>query len=297
MNKIIKREALVPNIIHMKLEAPSVARAAEPGKFVILRVDEVGERFPMSLADWDKEKGTIDISFFVLGKSTMKLASLKEGDSILDCVGPLGNATEIKHYGNVLLACGCFGVGPSIKLAEALKKEGNKIIAVMEARSKAYLFWEDRLREISDEFHVVVGDSTYGEQKEWTNNFIENYLKNGNHVDIIFAHGCPFMMMECSKASKPSGIPTLVSLTPIMVDGTGMCGSCRVTVGNQTKFACVDGPEFNGHEIDWDNLIIRQRRYLPKEYRALSLWERDNWHKIADIALHEKENLLMMQHG
>ena len=296
MYKIIEREILVPNIVHIKLEAPYVAQSAQPGQFVILRVDEQGERFPMSLADWDREKGTINIAFFVLGTSTIKLAALKEGDSILDCVGPLGNPTEIENYGNVLLACGCFGIGPTVMLAKTLKEKGNKIISVMEARSKAYLFWQERLREVSDEFHVVVGDSSYG-KKEWTNDFIQEYLRAGDKVDIIFAHGCPFMMMECSKASKPFGVKTIVSLTTIMVDGTGMCGSCRTIVGGETKFACVDGPEFDGHEVDWDNLIMRQRRYIPEEYRSFSLWERDNWHKIMYVAPHEKEKLLMMQQG
>ena len=286
MYQIVKKEILVPNIIYIKVKAPGVARVARPGQFVILRVDETGERFPMSLAGWDKEEGTVDITFYVLGTSTMKLAALNEGDYILNLVGPLGNPTEIEHYGRVLCACGCFGIGPTLPLVKALKERGNQVITVMEGRSRAFIFWEDKLREVSDEFHVVLGDGSYGE-KGWTNDFITRYLGAGNKVERIFAHGCPFMMMECSKASKPFGVKTMVSLTPLMVDGTGMCGSCRVEVGGETKFACVDGPEFDGHEVNWDLLILRQRRFLSEEHRSLNIWERENWHKLADISLKE----------
>lgn len=283
MYKIVERKVLVPNIIHIRVEAPEIARKVKPGQFVILRVDEVGERFPMSLADWDRGKGIIDIAFYVLGTSTRKLASLREGDYIMNVVGPLGNPTEIEHYGNVLCACGCFGCGPTIPLVKALKGKGNKVVSVMEARSKSFLFWQDRLEEVSDELHITIGDGSYG-RKWWANDFTEEYLKAGNKVDRIFAHGCPFMMMECSKASKPFGVKTIVSLTPIMVDGTGMCGSCRVSVGGETKFACVDGPGFDGHDLDWELLINRQRTYLDEEMRSLDLWERENWHKIVEYS-------------
>jgi len=283
MYKIVERKVLVPNIIHIRVAAPEIAQKVKPGQFVILRVDEVGERFPMSLADWDRGKGIIDIAFYVLGTSTRKLASLREGDYIMNVVGPLGNPTEIEHYGNVLCACGCFGCGPTIPLVRALKEKGNKVVSVMEARSKSFLFWQDRLEEVSDELHITIGDGSYG-RKWWTNDFTEEYLKAGNKVDRIFAHGCPFMMMECSKASKPFGVKTIVSLTPIMVDGTGMCGCCRVSVGGETKFACVDGPEFDGHNVDWELLINRQRTYLDEETRSLDLWERENWHKIVEYS-------------
>ncbi len=286
MYQIVKKESLVPNIIYIKVKAPGIARVAQPGQFVILRVDEPGERFPMSLAGWNRDEGTIDITFYVLGTSTMKLAALREGDYILNLVGPLGLPAQVESYGRVLCACGCFGIGPTLPLIKALKEKGNQVVTVAEGRSKSFIFWEDRLREVSDELYVVLGDGSYGE-KGWTNDFIGKYLKAGNKVDRIFAHGCPFMMMECSKASEPFGVKTMVSLTPLMVDGTGMCGSCRVEVGGQTKFACVDGPEFDGHEVNWDLLILRQRRFLTEENRSLNLWERENWHKLMDTTLQE----------
>ncbi len=283
MHKIIKREILVPNTIYIKVEAPAVAQKARPGQFVILRVDEVGERFPMSLAGWDKDEGTLEITFGIMGKSTMKLAALREGDYISDVAGPLGNPTEIENYGNVLCACGHFGIGPMATVIEALKEKGNRIITVLEARSKDYLFWENRLKKFSDELHVVIGDGSGG-GKTQIDEFVKEYLENGNKVDRALAIGRVFMMMELAKATKPFGVKTIVSLTPIMVDGTGMCGCCRVSVGEQTKFACVDGPEFDGHLVDWELLIKRKRAYLREETLAYNLWDVETLRKLSDLA-------------
>lgn len=280
MYKIVKREVLVPNMIYMKVEAPDIAQKAKPGQFIILRVDEFGERFPMSLAGWDKNEGTLEISFQIMGKSTMKLAALGEGEHVLDVVGPLGKSTEIDYYGNVLCVCGSFGVGPMITMIRALKEKGNKIVSVIEAESEAFLFWEDKLKEISDEAHVVVGDRGVGQVSE----FVREYLKAGNKIDRVFAFGRVFMMMECSKATKAFEVKTIVSLTPIMVDGTGMCGCCRVSVGGETKFTCVDGPEFDGHLVDWELLIKRKQAYLKEEARAFNLWEPDNLRKVAELS-------------
>ncbi|MHC1631629.1 MAG: sulfide/dihydroorotate dehydrogenase-like FAD/NAD-binding protein [Methanotrichaceae archaeon] len=282
MYQIAKRECLVPNIIYLKIKAPKIARAAQPGQFVILRADEKGERVPMGLAGWNEDEDTIDIVFYVMGTSTMKLAALKEGDYIQNLAGPLGTPTEIENFGRIICACGCFGIGPSLPLIKILKEKGNYVITVVEGRSPDFIFWEDRLSEFSDELHVVSGDGGCGE-KGWTNDFIANYLKE-NEVDRIFVHGCPFMMMVCSKASEPSGVKTIVSLTPLMVDGTGMCGACRVEVGGETKFACVDGPDFDGHEVNWETLVLRLKQFIPQEDRSHMLWERDNWHKLVDIS-------------
>jgi len=280
MYKIVKREVLVPNIIYIKVEAPEIARKAKPGQFIILRVDEVGERFPMSLAGWDKDEGTLEITFVIMGKSTMKLASLGEGDSIMDVVGPLGNPSEIENYGTVLCACGHFGIGPMVTVINALKEKGNRIISVMEAVDESLLFWEDKLRKASDETHVVVGNGKAGQAGE----FIKEYLKAGNKVDKVFAFGRLFMMMECSNATRPFGVKTTVCLTPIMVDGTGMCGCCRVAIGEETKFACVDGPEFDGHTVDWELLIKRKQTYIKEEAKAFDLWKPDNLRKISDLS-------------
>lgn len=279
MYGILEKEKLAPNVIHLKIEAPAVARKAQPGQFVILRVDEKGERIPISLAGWDRDQGTIDLIFLVVGTSTRKLSLLNPGASVLNAAGPFGRPTEIKHYGEVVCAAGCFGVGAMLPVAAALQAEGNRVVAVMEARARALLFWEDRLRAVSDELVVATGDGSLG-RKGWANDVIADLINAGRKIDRVIAVGCTFMMMECSKATRPHGIPTVVSLTPIMVDGTGMCGCCRVQVGGQTCFACVDGPEFDGHQVDWELVISRQKSYLDEEGRSLNLWERANWHKL-----------------
>jgi ferredoxin--NADP+ reductase len=283
MYQIVEKEVLVPNIIYLKIKAPKVARVARPGQFVIIRVDETGERTPMGLAGWDEDEGTIDIVFYVLGTSTMKLGTLRVGDSIMNLAGPLGAPTEIENFGTVICACGCFGIGPSMPLIKALKEAGNRVITVVEGRSREFIFWEDKMKAESDELHILAGNGGCGEQG-WTNDFISKYLEEGKKVDRIFVHGCPFMMMVSSKASEPYGVKTIVSLTPLMVDGTGMCGACRVEVGGETKFACVDGPDFDGHLVNWETLALRLRQFIPEEDRSAMLWERENWHKLVEVS-------------
>jgi len=283
MYKILKREVLVPNTVYLKVEAPEIARKAKPGQFVILRVDEVGERFPLSLTGWDKNEGTLEILFLIMGRSTMKLSSLGEGDCIRDVVGPLGRPTEIEFYGNTLSVCSTFGVGPAIILVKALKEKGNKVVSVMEAKDETYLFWEDRLRSVSDETHVVLGDGSRGKHRQ-ASQFVKEYLESGNKLDRVFIFGRVFAMIECSEATKPFGVKTIVGLTPIMVDGTGMCGCCRVSVGGETKFTCVDGPEFDGHLVDWELLIKRKRAYLKEEAQAFDPCQLDNLRRIAELS-------------
>ncbi|MGB9901884.1 sulfide/dihydroorotate dehydrogenase-like FAD/NAD-binding protein [Methanothrix sp.] len=282
MYRICKKEILAPNIIHMRFEAPRIAGAARPGQFLILRVDERGERLPLSLAGWDTERGTVDVVFYVLGTSTMKLASLKEGDCVLNLAGPLGEPTEISHFGEVICACGCFGIGPTIPLIKALKDAGNHVVTVVEGRGRSFIFWEDRLRDLSDELHIVLGDGSCSEPG-WANEFISRYLAEGKRADRIFVHGCPFMMMVVSEASRPFEVRTVVSLTPLMVDGTGMCGACRVEVGGETRFACVDGPDFDGHLVNWRTLTNRMRQLVDEEDLSQRLWERRNWHRLVQI--------------
>ncbi|NLH20706.1 MAG: sulfide/dihydroorotate dehydrogenase-like FAD/NAD-binding protein, partial [Methanothrix sp.] len=256
MYEIVKNETIVPNIVYMSFRAPKIASTARPGQFVIIRVDERGERIPMGLAGWDEKEGTVDILFYILGTSTAKLSTLKVGQSVANIAGPLGKPTEIENFGRVICACGCFGVGPTLPLIKALKEKGNYVVTVVEGRGPAFIFWVDRLKEYSDEVHVVAGCG----KTAWANEFIEQELASGEKIDRIFAHGCPFMMKVSSEASKPMGVETIVSLTPIMVDGTGMCGACRVEVGGETKFACVDGPDFCSHAINWDGLVLRLRQ-------------------------------------
>jgi ferredoxin--NADP+ reductase len=282
MYQIVEKEALVPNIIYLKIRAPKVAKVARPGQFVIIRVDETGERIPMGLSGWDEREGTIEIVFYVLGTSTMKLGTLRVGDSVLNLAGPLGTPTEVGNFGTVICACGCFGIGPSMPLIKALKEAGNRVITAVEGRSREFIFWGDRLKEASDEVVILAGDGSCGEAG-WTNDFIKRRLEE-ERIDRIFVHGCPFMMMEAAKASKPFGVKTIVSLTPLMVDGTGMCGACRVEVGGETKFACVDGPDFDGHQVNWETLSLRLRQFIPEEDRSSMLWERDNWHRLVELA-------------
>jgi ferredoxin--NADP+ reductase len=283
MYKILKREVLVPNTVYLKIEAPEIAGKAKPGQFVILRVDEVGERFPLSLSGWNKKEGAIEVLFLIMGRSTMKLSSLKEGDCVMDVVGPLGKPTEIESYGNTMCVCSTFGVGPTITLAKALKEKGNKVISVMEAKDETYLFWEDKLGRVSDESHVVLGDGGRGKHRQ-ASKLVKEYLESENDLDRVFVFGRLFTMMECSQATKPFGVKTIVGLTPIMVDGTGMCGCCRVSVGGETKFTCVDGPEFDGHLVDWQLLIKRKRAYLIEEARAFDLWQLGNLRRIAVLS-------------
>jgi ferredoxin/flavodoxin---NADP+ reductase len=278
MYEIVKNETLVPNIIHMSFRAPKIANTARPGQFIIVRADERGERIPMGIAGWDKNDGTVDIVFYILGTSTAKLSTMKVGESVSNVAGPLGTPTEIDKFGRVICACGCFGVGPTLPLIKALKEKGNYVVTVVEARGPGFVFWVDKLKEHSDEVHVVTGCG----KTAWANDFIEQELSLGKKIDRIFAHGCPFMMKVSSDASQAAGVETVVSLTPIMVDGTGMCGACRVEVAGETKFACVDGPDFGGHRVNWDGLVLRLRQLIPEEDRSFNIWERDNWHKLMD---------------
>ncbi|MCK9567277.1 MAG: sulfide/dihydroorotate dehydrogenase-like FAD/NAD-binding protein [Methanothrix sp.] len=278
MYEIVTKETVAPNIIYMKFKAPKIASTARPGQFVIIRVDERGERIPMGLAGWDEKDGTVDIVFYVLGTSTAKLSTMKEGECVANIAGPLGAPTTIENFGRVICACGCFGAGPTLPLIKALKEKGNYVITVVEGRGPDFIFWVDKLKEHSDEVHVVTGCG----KTAWANDFIEQELASGKKIDKIFAHGCPFMMKVSSDASRAAGVETMVSLTPLMVDGTGMCGACRVEVDGTTKFACVDGPDFKGHAVNWDGLVLRLRQLIPEEDRSFNIWERDNWHKLMD---------------
>jgi ferredoxin--NADP+ reductase len=257
--KILSKEALVPNVHLFKIEAPEIAKKAQPGHFIMLRVDEVGERIPMTIADWDKEEGSISIICFQVGTTTSKLVSLKTGDSIKNVVGPLGIPMHIEKVGTVLCIGGCYGIGSTFPVARAMKKSGNKVISIAEGRSKNLIYWQNKLRDASDEL-ITITENDAGSAKGWIPEKIQELAADGNKPDLVIATGCTFMMMQTSMATKPLNIKTMVHLAPIMVDGTGMCGCCRVSVGNETRFACVHGPEFDGHQVDWDLLISRQRR-------------------------------------
>lgn len=274
MYRILAREDLAPNIHLFKVEAPLVAKKAQPGQFVVVRSDEKGERIPLTIADWDKKEGNVTIVFMEVGTTTRKLALLNAGDNILDFVGPLGRPTEIEKFGTVVCVAGGVGAAPMFPIARALKAQENEIISILGARNKELLFWEERLHSVSDELIVTTDDGSYKRKGLVTEPLKE--LLQETKVDRVIAIGPTVMMKFCSLTTKPFGIKTMVSLNPIMVDGTGMCGCCRVSVGGETKFACVDGPDFDGHEVDWNLLMHRLRTYLDEEKESLRLWEERN---------------------
>ena len=270
MYKILAKEKLVPQIHLFRVEAPAVARKAQAGQFVVVRIDEKGERIPLTLADWDEKEGSVTIVFMEVGATTCRLALLEAGDSITDLVGPLGLPSHIDNYGTVVCVAGGVGVAPVMPIARALKEKGNKIISILGARSKDLIFWEDRLRSVSDQLIVTTDDGSYG-RKGLVTEPLKELLETGEKVDLVVAIGPCIMMKFCAKTTEPFGVKTMVSLNSIMVDGTGMCGCCRVSVGGETRFACVDGPDFDGHQVDWDLMMARQRIYLDEEKRSLEI--------------------------
>jgi ferredoxin--NADP+ reductase len=278
MYKILLTQDLVPNFHLFKVAAPAVAKKAQPGQFVVIRIDERGERIPLTIADWDENEGSVTIVFMEIGTTTRRLALLKAGDYIANFVGPLGLSSHIEKFGTVVCVGGCYGIASIMPIARAMREAGNKVISVIEARSKYLLFWEDELRRASNQLIVTTGDGLYG-AKGWITDRLKEIVSGGDRADLVVAIGCTFMMKLCTETTKPFGIETIVHLNPIMVDGTGMCGCCRVSVGGETKFACVDGPEFDGHKVDWDLLLARQGIYLDDEIRSLEEWECQNWHK------------------
>ena len=226
----------------------------------------------MTIADSDAEAGTVTIVFVEVGKTTHELGLLKTGDSIMSLTGPLGLPTHIEKYGTVVCVAGGFAVAPVMPIARALKQAGNTVISILGARNKNLLFWEDELRSVSDKLTVTTDDGTYG-RKGLVTEPLKEVLESGEKINLVVAIGPAAMMESCAMTTNPYGVKTIVSLNPIMVDGTGMCGCCRVVVGGQTKFACVDGPDFDAHQVDWGLLAVRQHTYLTEERQALENWQ------------------------
>ncbi len=264
MNKVIERSMIVPNMHILEIETPEIASKVRPGQFVIVRAGEEGERIPLSIADYDAQKGTITIVFMEVGASTSALACLKAGDELATCVGPLGNETAIETYGNVLLIAGCYGIGSIYPVARELKKKGNRITTLLEARSSYLIYWLNRFIPLSEKIYTITRDGSLG-----TKGHISRLpdIINGmsERPDRIIVNGCTYLMAHTSEITKDLGITTVVNLNPIMIDGTGMCGVCRVTVAGQMKFACVDGPEFNGNDVDWKEFLARRKAYMSEE--------------------------------
>ena len=272
MYKILKREDLTPNIHLYKFEAPEVSLKARPGQFVVIRIDEKGERVPLTVADWDEKEGSVTVVCMEVGTTTRRLATLGTGDSIAAFVGPLGKPTEIEKFGTVCCVAGGFAVAVVMPIARALQQAGNKVISILGARNQELLFWEDELRAVSDELIVTTDDGSYG-RKGLVTEPLKELLEGKDKIGRVIAIGPSIMMKFCALTTKPFEVNTVVSLNPIMVDGTGMCGCCRVSVGGVTRFACVDGPDFDGHQVDWDLLLARQKTYLDEEKRSLEQWQ------------------------
>jgi ferredoxin--NADP+ reductase len=259
MNKIVDKEYFSENVVRFEVEAPLIARSRKAGHFVIVRVGEKGERIPLTIASSNLERGTIDIVIQSVGKSSQKICALNVGDYITDVVGPLGQATHIENYGTVICAGGGVGVAPMLPIIEAMKKAGNRVISVLAARTKDLVILEEQVAKYSDEVVIMTDDGSYG-QKGLITNGIEMVI-NREKVDLCVTIGPAIMMKFVSLLTKKYNIPTMASLNTIMVDGTGMCGACRVSVGGKTKFVCVDGPEFDAHEVDFDEMLMRLRAY------------------------------------
>ncbi len=259
---------IVPNLHEFTVEAPAVAESVKPGNFIIVRPDQYGERIPLSVADWDRKASTVTTIFMQVGGSTAMLARLKPGDSIPTCVGPLGKETVIEKFGSVLCVGGCYGIGSIYPIARALKEAGNKVYTLIEARSSFLLYWEDKLAKVSDQLFVITRDGTKG-RKGHVDKIPEMMQRAGIIPDRVIVNGCTFQMMQVSTVTKPLAWKTIVNMNPIMIDGTGMCGVCRLSVGGKTKFACVDGPDFDGHEIDWEEFLARRKTYNPEEVDPL----------------------------
>lgn len=270
MFKILEKRAYSPIIKEMVIQAPRVAQKCKAGQFIILRISEEGERIPLTIADFDREKGTITIVFQEVGKTTMQLGTMEEGDHIRDFVGPLGEPSRIEKYGTVICVGGGVGVAPVHPIARALKELGNNVIGVIGARNKELLFWEDKMREACTELFITTDDGSYA-RKGFVTDVVKEIIndRGKENIALVVAIGPQPMMKAVCNLTSGYDIKTVVSLNALMVDGTGMCGCCRVTIAGETKFVCVDGPEFNGHDVDWVELSRRSLTFKAEEQLAI----------------------------
>jgi ferredoxin--NADP+ reductase len=263
MYQILKKQKLAGDIYLMQIKAPDIAKKAKAGQFIILQIDEIGERIPMSISDFDSK--SITVIFAVVGRTTKELAKLKKGNSLLHFTGPLGNPTEVMQFGNVCLVGGGFGIAPIYPIAREMKKAGNNVTIIAGAKSKKNLFWEDMLKKVSKELVICTDDGSKG-RKGTTTDVLQDIMKRAK-FDLVYAVG-PLEMMRAVSKTTYQRARTVVSLNSIMLDGTGMCGSCRVRAAGEVKFSCVDGPDFNGHAVEWKSLVKRNKRYDEEEKHA-----------------------------
>lgn len=271
--KILHKEMISESQKLMVIETPHITRKAQAGQFVIVKIDDKGERIPLTIADYDKDKGTITIIFQEVGKTTSQLGSLNVDDRIANITGPLGHPTEIQNYGNVICIGGGVGIAPIYPIARALKEAGNYVISIIGARSKSLIFWEEKIKSVSNELIVCTDDGSYGRKCLVTEPLKEILSDTKSNIARVWAIGPAIMMKFVSGTTQPFNIPTIVSLNTIMIDGTGMCGGCRVSLKEGARFVCVDGPEFDAHSIDWDGLLRRLQHYRNEEGISLQRWK------------------------
>ncbi len=268
MFTIVEKKVLSPGVFQFKVLAKKIAEKRRPGQFIILRVYDEGERIPLTIVDSAPEKGTITLIFQQVGKTTTLLGGLNEGDDILDIVGPLGKPTHIKNFGNAVVIGGGIGIAPVYPIAKGLKKAGNRVISILGARNKDILILEDEMRLVSDDIQITTDDGSYG-KKGFVTQALQELIDSELKVNMVLGVGPIPMMKALCEVTRPYNINTLVSLNPIMVDGTGMCGACRISFDGKIRFVCVDGPEFDGHRVDFDELIRRNRSYFREEKAAM----------------------------
>jgi ferredoxin--NADP+ reductase len=281
---IIESREIAKNVTLQRIAAPRIARKRKAGQFLVIRRGEMGERIPLTIVDSDTSEGTVTIIFQAVGKSTAELAGLKAGDTVLDVVGPLGLPTHVENLGTVVGIGGGIGVAPLLPIATAFKKAGNRLISIVGARTKDLLILEEEMKAISDQITVTTDDGSYA-KKGFVTTALQELIDAGTKIDLCIAIGPVPMMKAVAEVTRPHAIKTVVSLNPIMVDATGMCGACRVSVGGKTKFVCVDGPEFDGHEVDFKELVMRNRAYLKEEKEAMDKFQKE-----------EKEAMEKLQH-
>ncbi|MBT5550208.1 MAG: sulfide/dihydroorotate dehydrogenase-like FAD/NAD-binding protein [Nitrospina sp.] len=285
MFKILKKNQLAPQVFKFLLEAPDIAKKALPGQFIIIRLDETGERIPITISDADPTQGTLTLYVQAIGKTSLEMSRMKADDYILDVVGPLGNPSLIDLFGTVVLVGGGFGIAAIHPIARALTQAGNKTLSILGARTKELVILEREMSKASTKTYIATDDGTYG-AKGLVTDTLRELIDKKEPIDRVIAIGPLIMMKAVADLTRPHKIPTVVSMNPIMIDGTGMCGACRVTVGGEMKFACVDGPEFDGHAVDFEGLLNRLKTYIPEEAEAKEKYLKDTKEKcrIAEVS-------------
>ena len=273
MNEIVEKKKLAPEIDEYVINAPLVASKCLPGQFVVLRLHEEGERIPITIADFDRDTGFLTLVIQEVGKTTMEMGTMKEGDVLADVIGPLGRESEISEIGTMVAVGGGIGIPAVHPIARAFKEAGSAVISILGARGKEFLIWEERMRSFSDKVLITTDDGSYG-KKGFVTDALRELIDSGAKMDQVTAIGPAIMMKMVSEVTRPKGIKTVVSLNSLMLDATGMCGVCRVEIGRKTKFACVDGPEFNGHEVNFDILMSRLATYLPEERISVEAYKK-----------------------